>query len=1399
MVSGIMANDAIHDTLSPEPSEVELEVVEFHPDEYQQKHRKYLRKQEAAKTYVFSRLTLPIIDSVRRCITVRQILETLDDEYRMQSQAVESMARRKFYSMRYVDFNDMHEFLAKYQHYADQLLDAGVYLSTREKVQQLKLALPREYEVTIMEYNLYAKDHGMSFNVLKRMLLDSYERDIEDRKLENLYSHTRRLNIENDKDSSGRRSGATVIKTPKQPAPSADTSSRDRRESAPRNAKPDSTPSRTDFVTPITCYGCGGHGHRKSECPSRLKADTETTKQQEPKSNPPVAAESTSRASEERPSRTYEERRAKAHALMVQRRSENTLPNRPATLDDVFMLDTGAFGHLSADLDSLNRVVRLPEPIEIITAAQDAPLKATHRGEMLIEVLGRDGVVETLLLSEVFHVPGLQMNLLSENKITESGVNVIQFSKEHADVLNTETKKILFSATRVGSAKYVHFRAILADKSATTHACPAASQIPTDLTQTISRPPTTSTEKWRWHRRLGHLSGKYLRRLELQSPTFPKLNFGATDFLSCTVCAQAKSTRAGHNTVRHEAVRLFEIVSTDILGPFTTGIMGEKFVATFIDNFSHFVYIALMKNKSDVAAAFAKYHKATEAKFPGSPLHILRADCAREYVDGDFRAYCEAAGVTIEETVAHSPELNGVAERMNRTIEERMRALLFDAALPMQYWPWAIKAAVYLINRSPSRTNPEYKTPFEIWYDRPPNYTNLRIFGCLAYRHVPEAVRNQTTSKQRRRGETADAKLCPRAEKKILIGYTATGYSVLDPTTNKTLPTCDVRFDESRNLETIAEDPERDVSSSPPPSDAPNPAPIASSPPSSTSDQAPLPTTPSFPAIEPARILNDHSYAAYSVLVDPPRKQNRLLEECVPTAYRDIPNNPFAAQWYKSVRTELQVMEKNQVFETVRLPQHAKPIDSKWVFTIKYTEDGEPYAKSRLVARGFRDPTDYRVGDIYSPVVHQWLIRWTLAMANKHQMSLTKFDVEAAFLHADLKQRIYLSIPEGMSSSSSNTVLQLHKSIYGLKPSCKNWYNLLGDALLAAGLTKSRADRCLYYAKFPDGTMAIVLVYVDDILLATSNLTFVSTLTAALKHEFHIKMVENPTSFVGFQIRRDELTRSIFVHQSTYIQRILLRFCMLDSHPQSTPMETGLRLDRTTEGKDDREYRAMIGALLYLARGTRPDISFAVNMLSRLQASSTDVDKSHVRRIFRYLKGTSHYELKFTSMGKSVECYVDASYAPDVCVSSSVLDLSLGKSVTGYLVRFFDDPVIWNVKKQTIAASSSTAAEVIAIHDALDDLQVAHYIMDELFNEKMPVKVWEDNTSAQKIVMAGDPKKNRALLIKCYAVLDAVADKEIDVLTVPSSGQLADALTKALDKEKLHKFVREIFLIDRNE
>ncbi|KAI3703897.1 hypothetical protein L1987_74093 [Smallanthus sonchifolius] len=237
------------------------------------------------------------------------------------------------------------------------------------------------------------------------------------------------------------------------------------------------------------------------------------------------------------------------------------------------------------------------------------------------------------------------------------------------------------------------------------------------------------------HQRLGHISRDRLSRL-VKDEVLPSLDFN--DFGTCVKCLKGKMTSANKKGATRSS-NLLELIHTDISGLYTvSGITGQTSFITFIDDYSRYMYLYLIKEKSESLATFKDYKSEVEKQLD-LQFKVVRSDRGGEYygrhtdvgqAPGPFYEFCKVQGIVNQYTMSGTPQQNGVAERRNRTLMNMVRSMLANSGLPSFLWTEALKAAVHILNRVPSKSVP--KTPYELWTGRKPSLRYMKVWGCLA-------------------------------------------------------------------------------------------------------------------------------------------------------------------------------------------------------------------------------------------------------------------------------------------------------------------------------------------------------------------------------------------------------------------------------------------------------------------------------------------------------------------------------------------------------------------------------------------------------------------------------------------------------------------------------------------
>ncbi|XP_072149133.1 retrovirus-related Pol polyprotein from transposon RE2 isoform X2 [Setaria viridis] len=487
--------------------------------------------------------------------------------------------------------------------------------------------------------------------------------------------------------------------------------------------------------------------------------------------------------------------------------------------------------------------------------------------------------------------------------------------------------------------------------------------------------------------------------------------------------------------------------------------------------------------------------------------------------------------------------------------------------------------------------------------------------------------------------------------------------------------------------------------------------------------------------------------------------------------------------WKHAMDEEFLALHKNKTWRLVPPAPGRNVIDCKWVYKVKRKADGSiDRYKARLVAKGFKQRYGIDYEDTFSPVVKAATIRLVLSIAISRGWTLRQLDVQNAFLHGVLEEEVYMRQPPGYQDKyHPQYICKLDKALYGLKQAPRAWYYRLNTKLQEMGFKPSKGDTSLFYFR-KGALMVFILIYVDDIIVASSSPEGTKQLLKALKSDFALKDLGELHYFLGIEVSK--INNGILLSQSKYSNDILKRTSMVNCKPCSTPIFITEKLSAyegtTLSAEDATRFRSIVGALQYLTL-TRPDIAFAVNKVCQFLHKPTTIHWKAVKRILRYIRFTVALELGIIrSRSSLVSGFSDADWAG--CVDDR-------RSTGGFAIFFGGNLVSWSARKQATVSRSSTEAEYKAKVNATAEIIWIQSLLRELGIKSSPAAVlWCDNLgatylSANLVFHA----RTKHIEIDYHFVRERVAQKQLQIRFIGTSDQIADGLTKPLNSCKLEE------------
>ncbi|GAQ79929.1 hypothetical protein KFL_000420010 [Klebsormidium nitens] len=1005
----------------------------------------------------------------------------------------------------------------------------------------------------------------------------------------------------------------------------------------------------------LECYTCGGRGHKSAVCPSRTPSRSES------KGKKKLSANKCEHCGKKGHS---EDKCWGKHGKPQKKEKPNSVAfsaSEDKFASNHWLLDSGASHHLTGDRSKLFDLRPAPEGLQV-EFGNKGMLKVEALGSAELNCVTPEGT-QVVLLKNVRLVRGVGANLASLTKMLEGGAEVRGSGSQIS---------LLFKQEVVMQAINSDSMLIIQEEG---------------NGQAFSVKEEQSAELW--HRRFSHASPEVLAKMAEQE-SVSNLPVSAKQFRQlkekvCEPCILGKQTRLPfQNSYSHSSRKPLELLHMDLCGPLPVKSKGgSRYILTVTDDVSRCSVVKFLLEKSQAKSAIIGIVKQLENQLD-SRVKEFRTDRGGEFLNKELAQFCSEKGIVHQTTNPYSPQENGVAERLNRILLEKARAMpLQDAGLSKELWAEAVFTANHVRNRTLSRAHG--KTPLEVLTGEKPSVSHLRVFGCICYAHVPAPKRK---------------KLDAVAEKGVFVGYEphTKGYRVLKS---------DGSIQVSRDV-TFQETAEKTEDK--PPSTIPQDADEGDLESEGEAEGEPDVINPHGepegepePATQPGQANPPAEPKPYNLRGDGERRSNscytgrewvranaaRQKAEGEPETRTEAMAREDGELWEKAMDDEIASLLENGTWTVEKPPDGVRPVPVRWTFKLKRDKQGqiERY-KARFVAKGFKQKHGVDFEEVFAPVSRFPTVRTLLAVAAARDLEIKQLDVKTAFLNGTLEEEIWADQPEGYEVGGSEMKLRLKKSLYGLKQAPRAWYLCLSSEMQKIGFSPSTADPALFCRKDP-GKETYTVVWVDDSLVIGTPAAVEET-KEALSAVFDIRDLGDANFFLGMEIERDRVIKTLKLTQKRSIKDLLAEHGMADAKARATPMSPAEKPTREGEKLDVSAfpYSRLIGSLLYIANCTRPDISQAVGVLSRFMSKPTRDHWKMARAVLSYLAGTPEVGLSFDGTeGLKLKGFCDANYAGDI---------DTRRSTTGYVFTLGGGAVSWASKCQPTVACSTVEAEYMA-------------------------------------------------------------------------------------------------------
>ena len=522
----------------------------------------------------------------------------------------------------------------------------------------------------------------------------------------------------------------------------------------------------------------------------------------------------------------------------------------------------------------------------------------------------------------------------------------------------------------------------------------------------------------------------------------------------------------------------------------------------------------------------------------------------------------------------------------------------------------------------------------------------------------------------------------------------------------------------------------------------------------------------------------------------------QYLNYVEPRTHKEALSKPDSQEWIKAENKELeQLHSKMKTFlPLATLPQGKKAVSTKMVYKLKLKDNGtlDKY-KARLVARGFTQVYGIDYSDSFSPTPSLTTLKIVLILALHFNLRVYAVDVTGAFLNAVLKEDIIIRFPDGVTVEGCQFA-KLLKSLYGLHQAGHDWHEM-SDRIIKSfdsRIVQSKTDPCLYFI-FTEQLKFFMSVHVDDYTIVCNSHEYYTSLMNHFKKTVEVEEQGTPSIILQMGIEWNPNKDSVSFSQKRQIIKLFNKYANNTQKRYDTPMEAELKLyPGDKDNLPDVPYREVVGALLFIARMSRPDILYAVNVLSRMNNCYTQEHYKYVLRVVIYLYHTADIKLTYKSNP-------NAPPLTQYCDSSHGDDKSDGTSTCGDITYLFGNAVSWNIMKQKTVSLSTSEAEYKTLTYAFRDGMYFYNILRtemKLFSW-FPITTYIDNIGAGYMAETGQcNKRTKHIHIEYHFVKEKIRDKVHVLERVASEFNVSDIFTKPLPSATFKRMRKSIMQYD---